>query len=289
VSAGTWYYVVATKSSSTGWRLYVNNSLWANNATKTGDTSNDANADVQVGRRNYTGSNLPFDGIIDELRIINTVMSDGWISTEYNNQNSPSTFASAGTPEDVGGGTAYTKSISEASTASDTVSRKQTAKRISEASTSSQVLSKRIGTRKTESRTWSDVVSKAFVLMRAITESRTWSDSVTKKQTAKRITETATYSEVVSILKTIGKLLSETATYTDVVAKIKTFFKTITETATYTDTVSRGAIAMGRYLQEAVSWTQRLYGKKNGVNMKYFKKYAENVGTYIKKYFDISI
>ncbi|MDQ3007974.1 MAG: DUF2341 domain-containing protein [bacterium] len=35
-----------------------------------------------------------FDGKIDEVRIFNTNLSSGWIGTEYNNQNSPSTFFS---------------------------------------------------------------------------------------------------------------------------------------------------------------------------------------------------
>ena len=38
------------------------------------------------------GGNRKFEGIIDEVRISNTARSTGWISTEYANQNSPSTF-----------------------------------------------------------------------------------------------------------------------------------------------------------------------------------------------------
>jgi|GEM_PF-1357343 len=52
-------------------------------------------------------SNGPFslDGTLDELRVANNYRSDGWIATEYNNQLSPSSFASAGTPVDVSGET----------------------------------------------------------------------------------------------------------------------------------------------------------------------------------------
>jgi hypothetical protein len=40
-----------------------------------------------------------FDGILDEVRISNSARSAFWISTEYNNQNSPATFYSLGNQE----------------------------------------------------------------------------------------------------------------------------------------------------------------------------------------------
>ena len=43
-----------------------------------------------------------FDGSIDEAHIMDVARTDGWILTEYNNQNSPSTFAIEGTPETPG-------------------------------------------------------------------------------------------------------------------------------------------------------------------------------------------
>ena len=45
-----------------------------------------------------------WNGIIDECRISNSVRSADWIATEYNNQNSPSTFYS------YGGENVYTQS-----------------------------------------------------------------------------------------------------------------------------------------------------------------------------------
>lgn len=102
VSNSTFYIVHGIKSSSTGLRLYVNGSLSNNNASRTTSRTPDSSADLQVGRRNYTGSNLPMNGVIDEVRLVGAVLSDGWISTEYNNWNSPSTFATAGTPSGPG-------------------------------------------------------------------------------------------------------------------------------------------------------------------------------------------
>jgi len=43
-----------------------------------------------------SGAGYLFTGTIDEVRISNTARSNGWDTTEYNNQNSPSTFYSEG-------------------------------------------------------------------------------------------------------------------------------------------------------------------------------------------------
>ena len=42
---------------------------------------------------------LLFDGTIDEIRISSIARSSRWISTEYNNQNDPSSFLSFGLEE----------------------------------------------------------------------------------------------------------------------------------------------------------------------------------------------
>src|SRR6266540_5832986 len=48
---------------------------------------------------------LRVSGAIDEFRLsVGTVRSASWIATEYNNQNSPSTFHSVGGQESAGGG-----------------------------------------------------------------------------------------------------------------------------------------------------------------------------------------
>jgi len=43
---------------------------------------------------------LKFNGRLDSFRIHNVVRSDSWRTARYNNTNIPSTFATAGTPED---------------------------------------------------------------------------------------------------------------------------------------------------------------------------------------------
>ncbi|PCJ33615.1 MAG: hypothetical protein COA93_07195 [Alphaproteobacteria bacterium] len=42
--------------------------------------------------------------MIGECRVVNGVLASGWLITEHNNQSSPATFSTAGTPEAVGGG-----------------------------------------------------------------------------------------------------------------------------------------------------------------------------------------
>jgi len=52
----------------------------------------------------YTASDnssvlLPYNGLLDEVRVIHSLLTADWITTEYNNQNSPSTFYSLGSEE----------------------------------------------------------------------------------------------------------------------------------------------------------------------------------------------
>ena len=52
-----------------------------------------------------------FDGSMDEIKVRASYLSANWITTEYNNQNSPSTFYSAGS-EQGGSGGGYTPVVS---------------------------------------------------------------------------------------------------------------------------------------------------------------------------------
>ena len=47
-----------------------------------------------IGKHADGNTNYDFDGTIDEVRVSNSIRSAGWVLTEYNNQNSPSTFYS---------------------------------------------------------------------------------------------------------------------------------------------------------------------------------------------------
>ena len=59
---------------------------------------------MKLGSLGAAGSDDPFkflDGRIDEARVSKIVRAATWLSTEYNNQNSPATFASSNTPVEI--------------------------------------------------------------------------------------------------------------------------------------------------------------------------------------------
>lgn len=94
VSVGNWYYGTFTWDGTTV-RTYLNGS--ASNTytgTRTG-TLLQSNLSFEISE----SASDPFDGFVDEVRITSQVRSADWISTEYNNQNSPSTFMSFGGQE----------------------------------------------------------------------------------------------------------------------------------------------------------------------------------------------
>lgn len=92
VSAGVWTHVVATYGSNS-WKLYVNGSLNASASDATGPINNGAG--YSIGTILVNGSPAHFlNGNLDEYRLSSVARSADWILTEYNNQNSPSTFLS---------------------------------------------------------------------------------------------------------------------------------------------------------------------------------------------------
>jgi hypothetical protein len=93
ISANAWHQVVGTRSG-TLLSIYVDGVL---SATATGASSTPANNTLNIG--NYGGSGEYFGGTLDEMRISSTALSADWITTEYNNQSSPSTFYSVGSAQ----------------------------------------------------------------------------------------------------------------------------------------------------------------------------------------------
>lgn len=82
--------------------FYINGSLPAGNQVTDFHNIDIASATFQIGNFSGVTPSGHFDGSIEEVRIIESVLSATWLSTEYNNQNSPSTFYTA---EAVGGAT----------------------------------------------------------------------------------------------------------------------------------------------------------------------------------------
>lgn len=91
LSAGVWYHVVATYDGSLTLKLYLNGSL---DTTYTLGGALNTTLDINgVSLGAWPGASAHYmNGIIDEARISNISRSADWITTEYNNQNSPSTF-----------------------------------------------------------------------------------------------------------------------------------------------------------------------------------------------------
>ncbi|MGA1863993.1 MAG: PilC/PilY family type IV pilus protein [bacterium] len=87
--ANTWYYIAGTWESGGTPILYVNGSP-DEKGSFTGPIKIDTSPLYMGGIKGAVNLN----GILDEIRISNIARSAGWIMTEYNNQNSPSTFLS---------------------------------------------------------------------------------------------------------------------------------------------------------------------------------------------------
>ena len=85
----TWYYVTCTNNGN-NLIIYING-VQDGSGTATVNTSTGSMLDI--GRFNSSnGSTRHLNGNVDEVKIANSQLSADWIKTEYNNQNSPSTF-----------------------------------------------------------------------------------------------------------------------------------------------------------------------------------------------------
>lgn len=98
IGTNTLYLVHGTYDGSTA-TIYIDGAA-DGTATASIDDPFDDTEIMDVGRR--SDNNQYLEGLIDELRILSTSLSSSWISTEYNNQNSPSTFWSTGAEQENG-------------------------------------------------------------------------------------------------------------------------------------------------------------------------------------------
>jgi len=91
LTIGSWYHLVGIYSNGS-LKLYLNGTE-VSSGSATGTLDSGAKNNIGV---HQNGSANPFDGLMDEVRVSNVARSANWISTEYNNQNSPETFYSLG-------------------------------------------------------------------------------------------------------------------------------------------------------------------------------------------------
>jgi hypothetical protein len=96
-SAGTWYYYVGRYTGSNMYTYHNTNQLGG--ISKTGNTAF-ADGTNTIGYRSAYTSYI--DGIIDELRISKIDRGVDYMTTTYNNQNSPATFYNEGSEKEAG-------------------------------------------------------------------------------------------------------------------------------------------------------------------------------------------
>jgi hypothetical protein len=99
LSTNTWYHLTGVSTGSK-WILYINGEFDCEKVIVT--TIHSGTAKFSIGASMKDGSvatDETFKGIIDEVRISNVARDNNWISTSYNNQNSPGSFYSVGEEE----------------------------------------------------------------------------------------------------------------------------------------------------------------------------------------------
>ena len=102
ITTGNWYYVVGV-FNGTSWFVYSDGVQRGSSTDSTGPAHSAKG--LNIGAADLGAYSRYFDGSIDEVRISNTARSADWIATEYNNQNSPSTFYTVGSETPAGGTT----------------------------------------------------------------------------------------------------------------------------------------------------------------------------------------
>lgn len=98
-AAGNWYRLAGTFGAG-GMKLRCNKTEIATNAQTGGNTYTTTSTTWDVGR--YTSGSNYFGGDIDELRFETIQRTSDWLDTEYDNQNSPSTFSTGSDAVTIG-------------------------------------------------------------------------------------------------------------------------------------------------------------------------------------------
>lgn len=89
LSTGTWYHIVGTRDSSGNGKLYINAGSPVTGTLQTVNLGESANSTGYF----RPSPQLYLNGQLDEIQIFSRVLTADEITTLYNNQNSPSTFA----------------------------------------------------------------------------------------------------------------------------------------------------------------------------------------------------
>lgn len=107
LSANAFHLLTMTRSGSV-FTVYADGSVVGSPQTQAGALRSNQYAMIGAGP-SRSGAGPYFEdnyasGTIDEAEVVNVALSPSWIRTEYNNQNSPSTFYTVGAEQSAGGG-----------------------------------------------------------------------------------------------------------------------------------------------------------------------------------------
>jgi len=97
--AGVWNATSGSAVTTAQFRIYIDGVLAPSTGVTTGSTTSPLTGLGGTQIANHTPWGTFYSGYLDEVRISTTVRSPDWIRTEYNNQASPSSFASIGAEE----------------------------------------------------------------------------------------------------------------------------------------------------------------------------------------------
>jgi hypothetical protein len=92
LSLNVWHHAVLTFTANNE-ILYIDGVQVGSNTTCT--NIGDSTGTLNIGQEK-NGSSRWFNGLLDDVRVSNSVRSADWIATEYNNQSNPATFLSVG-------------------------------------------------------------------------------------------------------------------------------------------------------------------------------------------------
>ncbi|MEO6734085.1 MAG: DUF2341 domain-containing protein [Ferruginibacter sp.] len=100
--AGAWHYFTYTFDDAANLqKFYVDGVLMQTSTSAASIVYTGQGTNTFIGKHANGNANYDYDGNIDEVRVSGTARSVGWILTEYNNQDAPSTFFSVGNKEQL--------------------------------------------------------------------------------------------------------------------------------------------------------------------------------------------
>lgn len=177
----------------------------------------------------------------------------------------------------------YAKEFSETITLEDSSTQKITGKTLNEAVTLVEQIYKDVGKTLNDAVTLVDTQSVANIYFREYDESITLVDTISK-QVGKTLNEIATLEDTLTNVRQYARSFDDAVTLVD--DMVNTAQKVLNDAITLVDTISKVGV-FGRSLSENVTLVERFQGLLNGVDITWIRKYANQAGTFIKKYLEI--